>query len=128
MSDEPGLVPTARSKLIFEARALVTRAVQVIDESKKQRRRGLHSSSATLEHVTWSDHLIGESRLVMDRLHDAVTIVAASERDNGAPPERVITLLKGLVVDAKADKLDPPDARTFLEDMVRWAIEGYYAD
>lgn len=124
MSDES--LATSGSKLVLDARVLVARALQNIDEGKKRRRRSLAWQPTTIEHVTWSDQLIGESRLVVDRLHDAIATIAAHERDRGAPPERVITLVKGIVVDAKAEKLDPNDARSFLDDVVRWAIEGYY--
>jgi hypothetical protein len=63
----------------------------------------------------------------VDRLHYAISTIAAQERDRGAPPERVIRLVKGILVDAKAERLDANDARSFVDDVVRWAIEGYYA-
>ena len=114
------------SYLVLDARALVARAVQVIDDSKKWRLHSLASLTNTIEHVTWSDQLIGESRLVADRLREAIATFAACERDNGAPPERVIRLVKGIIGDARTDKLDPNDARSLLDDVVRWAIEAYY--
>lgn len=104
----------------------MARTVEVITEAKTHNRRGRELVNKSIEHVVWSDYLMGESRLIADQLHSAVDRVATAERENGAPPEKVVMLLKGLVTDAKADQLGA-DARSLVEDVVRWGIESYYA-
>lgn len=118
---------TIRSKRVLDARALIARAVEVMAEAKEQRRRSVVTLRTSRAHVEWSDEMIGASRLMVDRLHEVVWTIAASERVNGAAAEQVLTLVKGLVVDADSEQLDPADARSFTEDIIRWAIEGYYA-
>jgi hypothetical protein len=116
-----------RATLVLDARALLKRAVDVVADAKAKGKRSRELVAKSKAQMVWSDYLIGESRQLADRLHNAVAMVAVNERLNGAPPERVLALLKGLVADARADKLDANDARSLIEDVVRWAIEGYNA-
>lgn len=118
--------PTARSRLVVDARALLAHTVEVIAESKAHSRRSEELVNKAFEHMVWSDYLIGDSRIIADQLHRAIGCIATAERDNGAPPEKVLMLLKGMIVDAKADQLGA-DARSLVEDVVRWGIESYYA-
>lgn len=113
--------------LVLEARALIASAIQVIREARERKGSSTGTLRASLDHVAWSDHLVGESRLVVDRLRQVITTVAVSERVNGAPPERVIALLKRLVGEADTKRIDSQLARSLTEDIVRWGIEGYYA-
>lgn len=125
--DEFGSLLAIRSNRVLDARALMARAVHVIADAREQKRRSTATLRLAHENVAWCDHLIGESRLLVDRLHEVIWTIAASERLSGAEPEQVVGLVKGLVVDAESAQLDPADARSLTEDIVRWAIEGYYA-
>lgn len=116
----------ARSRIVLDARALVTRTVEAIAEAKAHNRRGEELVNKSLENIVWSDYLLGESRLIADQLQTTIGRVATAERASGTPPEKVLMLLKGMVLDAEADKLGV-DARSLIEDVVRWGIESYYA-
>jgi hypothetical protein len=116
-----------RSQLVSDARALLGRAVEAIAQAREHKQRSDEILRTSAEHVVWSDHLIGESRLIAERLHETVATIATQLRTNGAPPEKVLTLLKSFVIDAEADRLEGAVARSLIEDVVRWGIEGYYA-
>ena len=105
--------------LVREATDLLHRAVQVIGESKEHK--------PGRERVVWSDALIGDEQRLRDKLRDTVAAIAGMERAKGVPPEKVLMLLKGLVIDAETEKLDVVEARSLTNDVVRWGIEAYYA-
>lgn len=105
--------------LVREAADLLHRAVQVIGEAKEQK--------VGRERVVWTDALIGDEQLLRDKLRDTVAAIAGLERAKGMPPEKVLMLLKGLVIDADAETLDVGEARSLTNDVVRWGIEAYYA-
>lgn len=107
------------SPLVREASVLLHRAVQAIGEAKEHKVRR--------ERVVWTDSLIGDEQLLRDKLRDTVAAIAGLERAKGMPPEKVLMLLKGLVLDADAEKLDVGAARSLTDDVVRWGIEAYYA-
>ncbi len=80
-----------------------------------------------MERVLWSETLFGQSLAIRDRLRETVAALAALERAKGVPPEKMLTLLKDMVNDAEAEKLDVSVARLLMDDVVRWGIEAYYA-
>jgi len=105
--------------LVREATDLLHRAVQAIGEAKEHK--------PARERVVWTDSLIGDEQMLADKLRDTVSAIAGLERAKGVPPEKVLMLLKGLVIDADAEKLDAPEARSLTNDIVKWGIEAYYA-
>jgi hypothetical protein len=115
-----------RSPLAHEAHALIHRAVQAITEAKHHGVRPYDPMGPSRERVVWSDSLIGDSLVIRDHLREAVAAIAGLERAKGAPPEKVLKLLKELV-EADVDQLDLGDARSLTDDIVRWGIEAYYA-
>jgi hypothetical protein len=121
------MVEDPRSPLVRDARALLHRAVDAIAEAKVNNHRSRELLVSSMERVVWSDHLIGESVRIRDLLHDTVSALAVLERAKGVTPERMLVLLKGLVVDAEAEKLEPVMARSLTDDIVRWGIEAYFA-
>lgn len=115
-----------QSPLAVEAHTLIQHAVSAITAAKQQGVRAQDLLGPSRERMVWSDSLIGDSMVIRDRLREAVTAIAGLERAKGAPPEKVLKLLKELVV-ADADQLDVGDARSLTDDIVRWGIEAYYA-
>jgi hypothetical protein len=115
-----------RSPLVRDARALLHRAVEAVAKANVNHHHTRELLSQSMERVIWSDHLIGESARIRDLLRDTVSALAILERAKGMSPERVLVLLKGLVVDAEAEKLEPVMARSLTDDVVRWGIEAYY--
>ena len=105
--------------LVREATDLIHRAVLAIGESREHK--------PGRERVVWSDTLIGDEILLRDKLRDTVAAIAGLERSKGVPPEKVLMLLKGLVIDADAERLDAGEVRSLTNDVVRWGIEAYYA-
>lgn len=116
-----------RPPLARDAQALLVRVVDAIAKSKESRARTRELLNQSEERVMWSDTLVGKSVAIRDRLRDTVVALATLERAKGVPPEKMLTLLKGIVIDAEADKLDAADARSLMDDVVRWGIEAYYA-
>jgi hypothetical protein len=116
-----------RSPLVHSTRVLLHRAVQAIADARDHSVRSHDLVANTRDRLVWSDSLIGESMVIRDRLHDTVSALAGLERAKGVPPEKVLMLLKGLIIDADAEKLDAVDARSLTDDVVRWGIEAYYA-
>lgn len=116
-----------QSPLVHDAKALLARVVDAIAEARAQKRRSLELLSQSRERVEWSDTLVGQSQPVRDRLRETVTALASLERTKGVPPEKMLVLLKAILVEAKAEKLDASDAQSLLDDVVRWGIEAYYA-
>ena len=107
------------SPLVREASNLLHRAVQAMGEAKEHK--------AVRERLVWTDSLIGDEQVLRDKLRDTVAAIAGLERAKGVPPEKVLMLLKGLVIDADAEKLDVGEVRSLTNDVVRWGIEAYYA-
>lgn len=107
------------SPLVREASDLLHRAVQAIGEAKEHK--------LGRERLVWTDALIGDEQILRDKLRDTVAAIAGLERAKGVPPEKVLMLLKGLVIDADSEKLDAGEARALTNDVVRWGIEAYYA-
>jgi hypothetical protein len=116
-----------RSPLVLETRVLLHRVVEAIAEAKTHNGRTRIPVEAPRERLVWSDCLIGESATMRDRLQDTVAALAGIERAKGVSPEKMLVLLKELIIDADRDKLSAMDARSLMDDVVRWGIEGYYA-
>jgi len=57
----------------------------------------------------------------------AVTTFAEQLRTDGAPPERMLVVLKAAVRDSAPGMLDPHQLHALTEDVVRWSIEAFYA-
>ena len=105
----------------------MARVVEAIGEVRGHQRRSLELLSQSRERLAWTDTLVGQSVTIRDRLRETVTALACLERTKGVPPEKMLMLLKAIVVDAEAERLDPTDARSLMDDVVRWGIEAYYA-
>jgi phage terminase large subunit-like protein len=116
-----------RSPLVGETRVLLHRVVEAIAEAKTHNAHSRSLLEGSRERLVWSDCLIGESATMRDRLQDTVSALAGIERAKGVSPEKMLVLLKELIVDADRDKLSAMDARSLMDDVVRWGIEGYYA-
>lgn len=116
-----------RSPLVRETRVLLHRVVEAIAEANHHNVRSKTPVGPSHERLVWSDCLIGESATIRDRLQDTVVALAGMERAKGVAPEKMLVLLKELIVDADRDKLSAMDARSLMDDVVRWGIEAYYA-
>jgi hypothetical protein len=125
--DGPASDTPTGAPLVRDARVLLERVVEAMAQRKDRRNRGQQPIQQSREHVTWSDTLFGQSVRVRDELHDTVAALARSQRAEGVPPERMVTLLKDLIHDAHADALEWHEARALNDDVVRWGIEAYYA-
>lgn len=116
-----------RSPLARDARVLLDRVVDAIADAKQHRAQSLELLQQSRERVAWSDTLVDRSLSIRDRLRDSVAALASLERTKGVPPEKMLMLLKGMVLDAEVEKLDVAVARSLMNDVVRWGIEAYYA-
>jgi hypothetical protein len=116
-----------RSPLVRETRVLLHRVVEAIAEAKDHDGHSNIPIEPLRERLVWSDCLIGESATIRDRLQDTVTALAGMERAKGVAPEKMLVLLKELIVDADRDKLSAMDARSLMDDVVCRGIEAYYA-
>ena len=78
-------------------------------------------------HVTVgnSHEVVTAAHALREQLRDSVASYAAVLRADLVLPERVIVLMKSAVVES--DPLRDQDHRAVLEDVVRWAVDAYYA-
>lgn len=72
-----------------------------------------------------SHELRAAAHALREQLRDSVTSYAEVLRADEVLPERVIVLVKSAVVES--DPLRDHDHRAVLEDVVRWAVDAYYA-
>jgi hypothetical protein len=72
-----------------------------------------------------SAELRAMARTLREQLRDSVRTYAVELRRDDVLPERVIVLMKSAVGDS--DALRDQNHRAVLEDVVRWAVDAYYA-
>jgi hypothetical protein len=72
-----------------------------------------------------SHELLVAAQALRDQLRDSVASYAHVLRAADTMPERVVVLVKSAVVES--GPLRDHDHRAVLEDVVRWAVDAYYA-
>ena len=73
-----------------------------------------------------SRELVAASRDLREQLRHVVTSYVSLLRLDGTPPERVIVQVK-TAVESSALPLEPSRRRQVMEEVVRWAVDAYYA-
>ena len=76
--------------------------------------------------VEESRELLDVSRELREQLRHIVTSYVSILRLEGTPPERVIVQVK-TAVEACELSLDAKRRRQVMEEVVRWAVDAYYA-
>jgi hypothetical protein len=59
-------------------------------------------------------------------LHDSLTTYVRQRRADGAPVERVLPEVKGIVREAEFAESWPDELGVLMAQVVRWTIEAYY--
>jgi len=73
-----------------------------------------------------SRELLAASRDLREQLRHVVTSYVSMLRLDGTPPERVIVQVK-TAMESCALQLDARRRRQVMEEVVRWAVDAYYA-
>jgi hypothetical protein len=123
----PNRADDSRAPAVRAVRAVLERTIRAVAEAEAL---GLRYEAAREEAralSSWSTQLKGESAMLRVQLRELTSALARSERAHGAPPERVLILLKGIVEEAGGGELPAVVANSLQADVVRWGIEGYYA-
>ena len=76
--------------------------------------------------VAESRELLEVSRELREQLRHVVASYVSILRLDGTPPERVIVQVK-TAVDSCYQSLDAKRRRQVMEEVVRWAVDAYYA-
>jgi hypothetical protein len=123
----PNGADASRAPAVRAVRAVLERTIRAVAEAEAL---GLRYEAARQEAQalsSWSTQLKGDSAMLRVQLRELTGALARSERAHGAPPERVLILLKGIVQEAGSGDLPDAVAYSLQADVVRWGIEGYYA-
>lgn len=112
--------------MVRAADVLLRRAVSAIEVFTAHNLRADQLVGEALEAIVQTRNLVDESRSLRSQLRDAISELARYERRRDTPPEKVVTLLKRLVLDAEAERLRNGDAQSLIDEVVRWGIEAYY--
>ena len=64
---------------------------------------------------------------VRETVRQAIAAFVRMERASGMPPEQVIVVLKQITIDASDLATGSRSTRSTRNDIVRWAIEAYFA-
>lgn len=120
------MMADASVPLVRDASSLFAIAVEVMAESHTTGARARELVGQVHARLAERRDLVDESRTLRGRLKNAVEALAHQQRMAGAPPEKMICLLKDLVFEAKIEK-HYELRRSLMSDVVRWGIEAYYA-
>jgi hypothetical protein len=72
-----------------------------------------------------SQELRAAAQSLREQLRDSVTTYALELRRDKVLPERVIVLVKSAI--GESDEVRDRNHRAVLDDVVRWAVDAYYA-
>jgi hypothetical protein len=72
-----------------------------------------------------SQELRAMAQALRDQLRDSVTMYAVELRREQVLPERVVVLMKSAI--GESDTVRDQNHRAVLDDVVRWAVNAYYA-
>jgi len=107
-------------------RALMQRLATATEQARDATERYVEISRQCDLSVGQSRQLLAASREVREQLRDVVSSYVSILRRDGAPPERVIVLVKE-AVEASDLPLEIGRRRALMEEVVRWAVDAYYA-
>lgn len=94
-------------------------ARRIAEENSFLRARAAEVADASREAVRRSV----ESRT---QLRESVAAYVRHLRADGLPSERVVVLVKSAVWESTPSGLEVVEARTLMQDVVRWTVEAYY--
>ncbi len=93
----------------------------------RERRAHSHTVVARSEALAAAtERVLHESAALRAQLRASVTAYVHHLKADGLPPERMLILVKSVVLDASPAALDVDDARRLMDDVVRWSVEAYY--
>ena len=76
--------------------------------------------------VGMSTTRVQASSALRAELRASVTAYVHHLRADGIPPERMLVLVKATLRESTPPELDAVEARTLMEDVVRWSVDAYY--
>ncbi|HKG95278.1 MAG TPA: hypothetical protein VKA84_25390 [Gemmatimonadaceae bacterium] len=124
--DDPARLSDARKE---ELRAVLTRSAAALARAQalSVRHRALRESTTAAMQDNRGAR--DEAQRARDGLREAVCRYVAVLREDGAPPERVVTLVKSATspeLSAPAVGGDAQASRVLLAEVVSWCIDAYY--
>ena len=109
----------------IDSRAAVEKALAALPDPSLFNAPESHSSARTTPPPFRIDQNAAPDP-ALEGLRAAVVAFARDARAAGTPSEQVLIQLKRMQMDAHDNSLASVDTRGLREDIVRWAIDGYY--
>nr|ASV46937.1 hypothetical protein [uncultured bacterium] len=119
----PERIPLGSRDHIRETVARARAAARVARERTAHSREVLARADAVADA---SERAVEASLALRAQLRASVTAYVRHLRADGAPPERMLVLVKAAVSESAPPELDPVEAHALMEDVVRWSVEAYY--
>ena len=108
-----------------EQRSLGDRAVASRDAARVAAERYVRICRQCQLTIEASHELRAAAQTLRDQLRESVRTYALELRRDEVLPERVIVLMKSAI--RESDAMRDQNHRAVLEDVVRWAVDAYYA-
>lgn len=109
-----------------QQRHLLDRLTAAVLQAKAATERYVQIGRECARTVDEARELRAAAHEVRDELRSVVTAYVAVLRTNGDPPERVVRLVKD-AVDESSLMLPLDEHQALREEVVRWAVDAYYA-
>lgn len=104
-----------------------SRAGAAVARAQELAARAVAAVATAHDVLDGTDAALREVAATRAALGDAVGVLAARLRRDGAPPERMLILVKDAARAATPPGADPPAARDLMAHAVRRGIEAYFA-
>jgi hypothetical protein len=108
-----------------EHRALGDRAADSRDAARVAAEQYVRIRRQCQLTIEASQELCAMAQALREQLRDSVTTYALALRRDHVLPERVVVLMKSAI--GESDAVRDQSHRAVLDDVVRWAVDAYYA-
>lgn len=98
--------------------------VEIAGARARYRDKNVDAQSAG--RVRWRDLLVDETGTIETEIRIGIATLARQQRQRELPPEKMVTEIKTLLVEAGIERLESFDSQSMMSDVVRWGIKAYY--
>jgi hypothetical protein len=107
-------------------RKVLARVRIAIDTSKDQIERGERLSARAQELHDAARRTLAASETLRAELRASVIAFVRAQHQDGAPPERVLVLVKAMVSAELAVPLRVSESDSLMDDVVHWTLDAYF--